>query len=143
MASRGDNWKYLVGFALAHPRSRGYIWKGARWTAPIAWGGLKVIASDAAVIGRAAAGTRTAAVVGGGIQLAAAGGLGYTAGAVVGTSIVSVAEKEGIVYEGATADVLDFYMGEGHYWDQGDHPTPGYFNIPGNLKFIYRKYRYG
>ena len=48
---------------------------------------------------------------------------------------------QGWVQEGSTADVLDFYMGKGHYWDQGDQPTPGYFNIPGNVKYIWQKYR--
>lgn len=138
----GDFWKYATGFGLAHPRSRNFIWRGALRVAPLAWGGMKVIGSDIAIVSRAAMGTRTASLLGGGISLAAAAGLGYTGGAVVGTGIISVAEKKGIVYQGATADVLDFYMGEGHYWDQGERPTPGYFNIPGNLRFIYRHYRY-
>jgi len=75
------------------------------------------------------------------VQIGAGAALGYTIGAVSGTAIVSVAEKKGIVKEGSTIDVLDFYMGKGHYWDQGEMPTPGYFNIPGNVKFIWGKYR--
>lgn len=79
------------------------------------------------------------------VQTAAGAALGYTAGAVVSTTIISEAEKEGLVYEGATKDVLGFYgfdAGgmEPHYWDQGDRPTPGYFNIPGNVKYIWKHY---
>lgn len=74
-------------------------------------------------------------------QIVAGAALGYAIGAVTGTAIVHVAEEKGLVKAGSTADVLDFYMGKGHYWDQGDMPTPGYFNIPGNIKFIWRKYR--
>lgn len=77
------------------------------------------------------------AVGAGATQIAVGAALGYVIGAVVGTSIVYVLEEEGLVKEGSTADVLDFYMGEGHYWDQGDRPTPGYFNIPGNIEFIW------
>ena len=138
----GDFWKYATGFALAHPRSRNFIWRGVRRVAPLAWGGLRVLGSDMLIIGRAARTTRTAATLGSGASIAAAAGLGYGTGAVVGTGLVSVAEKKGIVYEGATSDVLDFYTGKGHYWDQGERATPGYFNIPGNLRFIYRHYRY-
>jgi len=137
--SKGNNWKYLVGFSLAHPMTRGAIWKGAKWAAPYAWSATKVLATDTVTVSRAVATTRTAAAVGSGVTIAAAVGVGYTAGAVTGTIIVSEAEKKGIVYEGATADVLDFYnpvSGSGHYWDQADQPTPGYFNIPGNVKFI-------
>lgn len=73
-------------------------------------------------------------------QIVAGAALGYTIGAVTGTAIVAGAESQGWVQEGSTADVLDFYMGKGHYWDQGDQPTPGYFNIPGNVKYIWGKY---
>lgn len=75
------------------------------------------------------------------VTTTAAVGAGYTIGAVTGTAIISVAESKGYFYEGATADVLDFYMGKGHYWDQGDKPTPGFFNIPGNISYIWGKYR--
>lgn len=73
-------------------------------------------------------------------QLVVGAALGYTIGAVTGTAIVAAAESQGYVYEGATKDVLDFYMGEGHYWEQGDKATPGYFNIPGNVKYIWGQY---
>jgi len=77
-----------------------------------------------------------------GTQIVAGAALGYTIGAVTGTAIVAGAESKGWVQEGSTADVLDFYMGKGHYWAQGEEmPTPGYFNIPGNLKFIWGAYR--
>jgi hypothetical protein len=76
-----------------------------------------------------------------GTQALAGAALGYAIGAVTGTAIVHVAEERGLVKEGSTADVLDFYMGKGHYWDQGDKPTPGYFNIPGNLKYIWENAR--
>lgn len=75
-----------------------------------------------------------------GTQIVVGAALGYTIGAVTGTAIVAGAESKGYVYEGATKDVLGFYMGEGHYWDQGSKPTPGYFNIPGNAKFIWNQY---
>lgn len=141
--SKGNNWKYLVGFSLAHPTTRGALWKATKWVAPYAWAGTKVLAVDTITVSRAIATTRTAAAVGSAATVVAAVGVGYTAGAVTGTIIVSQAEEKGIVYEGATADVLDFYnpvSGEGHYWEQGDKPTPGYFNIPGNAKFIASTY---
>jgi hypothetical protein len=74
-------------------------------------------------------------------QLVAGAAFGYALGAVTGTVIVHVAEEKGLVKEGSTAEVLDFYMGKGHYWEQGSEPTPGYFNIPGNLKYIWENAR--
>lgn len=78
-----------------------------------------------------------------GVPLAAAAGLGYGIGAVAGTTIISQAEKKELVYEGATKDVLDFYMGKGHYFGEapmpgaaGGEPMPGYFNIGGNIEYI-------
>jgi len=134
---RGDTWKYVLGALVAHPSTRGYLWRGAKWGAPFAWSATKIVAGDAAIIARAASTTRTAAALGTGATVVAAVGLGYTIGAVTGTIIVSQAEEKDIVYEGATADVLDFYTGEGQYWAQGaDDPTPGYFNIPGNAALI-------
>jgi len=139
--SKGNNWKYLVGFSLAHPATRGALWRSAKWVAPYAWAATKVLAADTVTVSRAIATTRTAAAVGSGVTIAAAVGTGYTIGAVTGTAIVHVAEEKEIVYEGATADVLDFYLGEGQYWAQGaDDPTPGYFNIPGNASFIAHHY---
>ena len=144
--NKGDNWKYGVGFLLAHQKTRGYVWVGAKWTARTLGPPALVFIQDIAFVTRGAAGlaaeTRTAAAIGRGVMIGAAVGVGYTGGAVAGTAIVSQAEKEGIVYEGATADVLDFYLGreEAHYWDQGDKPTPGYFNVPGNVGFIASHY---
>jgi hypothetical protein len=138
---KGDDWKYILGALIAHPKTRGYIWKAARWAAPIAWAGTKIVAADAVIIARAAATTQTGAAIGSGAMVVAAVGAGYTIGAVSGTIIVSEAEKREIVYEGATADVLEFYTGEGQYWAQGaDDPTPGYFNIPGNASLIAKHY---
>jgi len=138
---KGDTWKYVLGALIAHPRTRGYLWRGVKWGAPFAWGATKVLAGDAAIIARAAAGTRTAAAIGSGATVVAAVAAGYTIGAVTGTIIVSQAEERDIVYEGATADVLDFYTGKGQYWEQGaDDPTPGYFNIPGNASLIAKHY---
>jgi len=74
-------------------------------------------------------------------QIVVGAALGYTIGAVTGTAIVHVAEERGLVKAGSTADVLDFYMGKGHYWEQGNMPTPGYFNIIGNAKFIWENAR--
>ena len=80
-----------------------------------------------------------------GIPLLAAAGLGWGIGAVVGTTIISQAEKREMVYEGATADVIDFYLpgGKGHYWESAPppgsptaEPMPGYFNIGGNIEYI-------
>ncbi len=132
--TKGDTWKYILGALIAHPRTRGYLWRGAKWGAPYAWAATRVVAADVATVSRAALGTKTVTGI-------AAVGAGYTIGAVAGTAIVHVAEEKDIVYEGATADVLDFYMGEGHYWEQGaDDPTPGYFNIPGNASLIAKHY---
>jgi len=137
------NWKERVawglitlgltsGWALGATQ-RGIVYS-APWLVRGAWAGTKIVATDAATLARAAAGTKT-------VTAAAAVGAGYAIGAVTGTIIVSEAEKRDIVYEGATADVLDFYMGEGHYWEQGaDDPTPGYFNIPGNASLIAKHY---
>lgn len=119
-------------------------WGGARWLAPhVARGGL-VVASDIGIMTRAAATTATGSTI-----LAVAGG--YAAGAAAGTAIVYVAEEKEIVYEGATSDVIDFYTGqaEGQYW--GDYTVlgapksseagmPGYFNIPGNVRYIVGHY---
>lgn len=144
--TKGDNWKYLVGFSLAHPGVRGYVWGRIVWAAPYVWNASRVVASDALFLSRAAVGTRTAAAIGSAAQTVALGaasvGAGYTIGAVTGTVIIDQAEKRGMVYEGATKDVLDFYTGseEAHYWAQGDKATPGYFNIPGNASFIAKHY---
>jgi len=117
------------------------IIRGAPWLLRTAWAGTKIVAADAAVMARAAATTQTGAALGSAATIVAAVGVGYTVGAVTGAVIVREAEKREIVYEGATADVLDFYTGEGHYWAQGeDDPTPGYFNIPGNASLIAKHY---
>jgi len=104
-----------------------FLWQDLLWPAarPL---GMGILRSAGAIVG-----SQTALVI-------SAAMMGYAIGAVTGTIIVSQAEKKGIVYEGATADVLDFYMGKGHYWAQGDHATPGYFNIPGNVRFITKHY---
>jgi len=118
---------------ILQPVQRGIVW-ATPWILRTAWAGTKIVAADLGLMGRAALGTRTVTAV-------AAVGAGYTIGAVTGTIIIHVAEEEGIVYEGATADVLDFYTGEGQYWAQNeDDPTPGFFNIPGNTKFIAQHY---
>lgn len=140
----------------------GGAWLGIRGTAaffgPPAWILLKDIGTVAVGTGKLIVETPTAKAVGRtavkGAGLAAAVGVGYTAGAVTGTLIVSKAEKEGIVYEGATEDVLEFYLGraEGEYWGDYDwqgQPTtddpgrPGYFNIPGNLGIIADHVKHG
>jgi len=109
-------------------------WNITRFVIPLVVRIAAAVVSDAAIIGRAALGTTT-------VTTAASIGAGYAIGAVAGTVIVSEAEKREIVYEGATADVIDFYMGEGHYWEQGaNDPTPGYFNIPGNASLIGKHY---
>jgi len=140
----------------------GTSWLGIRATGaflgPPAWILMKDIAFVAGETGKAIVKTPSAKAVGrtavSGAQVAAAVGVGYTAGAVTGTVIVSVAEEEGIVYEGATEDVLDFYLGraEGEYWGDYDwkgQPTtedpgrPGYFNAPGNLGIIAEHVKHG
>jgi len=144
--SKGNNWKFLIGFALAHSSTRGALWKGAKWVAPYAWSATKILASDTLTISRAAAATRTGAAVGSGVTIAAAGALGYGIGAVVGTTIISQAEKKDMVYEGATADVLDFYLLSGGVnetnrdrsaWYESDKPI---LNIPGDAGFIAKHY---
>lgn len=145
-ATRGNNWKYLIGFSLAHPTTRAALWRAAKWGSPYAWSATKVLAADTITVARAAAATRTGAAVGSGITLAAAAALGYTAGAVIGTTIISAAEKREMVYEGATADVLDFYLLRGGVnetnrdrsaWYQSDIPI---LNIPGDAGFIAKNY---
>lgn len=120
---------YAGSYAITHPiQSTVRFARGARYAFTTS---LKTMAGD--VVGSGAARLLTGAA------------LGYAFGAVVGTGVVSVLEKEGLVKEGSTADVLDFYTGgyfdaggmNPHYWDQGDQPTPGYFNIPGNIKYIW------
>lgn len=102
--NKGSNWKYLIGFGLAHPGTRKVVWTRAivplamRLAAPAA-----VVAADIATVGKAALGTTT-------VQVVAAAGLGYAIGATATTIGVSVAEEKGIVYEGATADVIDLYL---------------------------------
>jgi len=144
------NWKERVAWGLITlGATSGWILKpveariirGAPWLLRVAWAGTKIVAADAAVMARAAATTQTGAAIGSAATIVAAAGVGYTVGAVTGTVIISQAEKKGIVYEGATVDVLDFYMGEGQYWEQGaNDPTPGYFNIPGNASLIGKHY---
>jgi len=155
--TKGDNWKFLVGFGLSAAvgvKGRAQIWRGTVWASPYIWSGTKwiarraaagavVVASDAAIMGRAFTTTQTGAAMGGVVTIGAAIGVGYTVGAVTTTIAVGKAEEKGLLYEGAQADILDFYtpgVGDAHYWDQADRPTPGYFNIPGNVKFIWQSY---
>jgi len=152
---KGDTWKYVLGALIAHPSTRGFLWRGAKWGAPFAWSATKIVAADAVTVTRAAAGTRTGLAVRGAVGAGAvtitAVAAGAAIGAVTGTAIVAVAEDREIVYEGATADVLDFYTGqaEGQYWGDytitgakktEDAGMPGYFNIPGNVRFIVGHY---
>jgi len=141
------NWKERLAWGLItlgltsgwilKPVERGLI-RSAPWLLRAGWSGAKIVAADTALMARAAAGTETAAIV---ARVVLPVTTGYVIGAVAGTVIVSQAEKKEIVYEGATADVLDFYTGEGQYWAQGeDDPTPGYFNIPGNASLIAKHY---
>ena len=123
----GTTW--AASYAIVHPiKATTMVARGAKYgfTTSLQTMGADVLASRAA-------------------QMAAGAALGYGIGAVTGTAVVSVAEKKGIVYEGATQDVLGFYGFDAggqapHYWDQGDKPTPGYFNIPGNVGYIWRHY---
>jgi len=148
--SMRTNWKERVGWGLITlgltsgwflKPVEAQIVRGAPWLIRTAWAGGKIAAADTAIMARAFATTQTGAAVGSAATIVAAVGVGYTVGAVTGTVIISQAEKKEIVYEGATADVLDFYTGEGQYWAQGaDDPTPGYFNIPGNASLIAKHY---
>lgn len=143
IVTKGDNWKYLIGFGLAHPTTRAWGWRGVKWVAPIAWRGVTVLASDALVVGRAATATRTAAAVGTGATIVAAAGVGYTVGAVTTTTVVSELEKKEKIYSGATEDVLDFYLLRGDQdstttrerdaWYESDKPI---LNIPGDVAYI-------
>jgi hypothetical protein len=135
-----------VGSAVTSARFWSAAGTGVRWTAPYVWGGAKALAGDSAIMGRAFATTRTAGALGAGAQVAAAALLGYGAGAVIGTAIISQAEKKEIVYEGATADVLDFYLLRGgtsqttrvrSQWYESDVPI---LNMPGDVKFIASTY---
>tara|TARA_Y100000034_G_scaffold21210_1_gene24408 strand:+ start:297 stop:782 length:486 start_codon:yes stop_codon:yes gene_type:complete len=119
-----------VSQMIIHPKlSARAAWGGAKyvWTRPIGGMAADLVGSKAA-------------------QVTAGAALGYTGGALAATALTSVAEDKGLVYEGATQDLLGFYGFDAggmdpHYWDQGDRPTPGYFNIPGNTRYIYRHYR--
>jgi len=161
----------LGGWPLARWLAGGG-WQFARWAGPplfrtsLAYGA--VVGSDAVIMGQAFAATRHGAAI---TKVGKGGGavaVGYIAGAAVGTGIIYIAEKEGVVYEGATKDVFAFYSGqsEADYWGNTDwkgkpnsttvvdpvsggmsatggtgiiprEKTPGYFNIPGNLRFIW------
>jgi len=119
----GTTW--LGAYAITHPiQSTVKVAKGVKYGFTTS---LQTMAADMLAAGAT--------------QVAVGAALGYTIGAVTGTTIVAGAESQGWVKEGSTAEVLDFYMGKGHYWDQGDKPTPGYFNIPGNLKYIWENSR--
>ena len=59
---------------------------------------------------------------------------GYIVGAVVGTGVATIIWGE----EGGNM-ALDFYMGDGHYWDS-DPGDSGYFNIPKNVGRIWDHY---
>jgi len=144
---RGGNIYEVLGWSALTSGLAAAVGSGAFWRT--AWGAVRmgsaplwVLTKDIAYVGgqtgRAVASTQSARVIAKGTGAVAAG---YVLGAVTGTAIVSQAEKKEIVYEGATADVIDFYTGEGHYWEQGaDDPTPGYFNIPGNASLIAKHY---
>jgi len=120
---------YGGSYVVTHPiQSTKAFASGARYAFTTS---LKTMAGDA--------------VGAGSTQIVAGAALGYAIGAVVGTGVVWVLEEQGVVKKGSTADVIGFYTGgkfdaggmEPHYWDQGDRPTPGYFNIPGNIEFIW------
>ena len=158
MSDIAEKITYAIGWGLTHPKETFIIAIGLRF-APIpmaraAWATgtimgpatlqltrqLAIIAFEESAMVRGATHLFTK-----GIPLLAAAGLGWGIGAVVGTTIISEAEKREMVYEGATADVIDFYLpgGKGHYWESapppGDptaEPRPGYFNIPGNIEWI-------
>jgi len=107
---RGGNLYEVVGWTaittgLSTAAGSGAFWRGAwglsNWVrvgAPLASGGRAVIATGSAAGG-----------MGVGTAVAAAS-TGYVLGAATGTGIVAVAEHQGIVYEGATADVIDLYL---------------------------------
>jgi len=149
-------WSTLTGVISGALVRRGFYqgaWAGVRATAvvvgPPAWILLKDIAFVVGETGKAISKTRSARVVAKGTGTLAAG---YVIGATVGTGIIYVAEKKEIVYEGATEDVIAFYLGGGDYWGQYDwkgQPTtpdpgrPGYFNVPGNLGIIAEHVKHG
>ena len=149
---------YAIGWALTHPKETFILGVAVRF-APIplaraAWATatimgpatynlaarLAVIAFEEFALVRGAT-----QVVTKGVPLLAGAMLGWGIGAVVGTTIVSQAEKREMVYEGATADVLAFYLPgrDAHYFESapppGDptgEPMPGYFNVGGNIEYI-------
>jgi len=173
-------WSTLTGGLSAALVRRGFYtgaWAGARgvgaYLGPPAWILLKDIAYVLGQTGKAITRTRSAAAAGRGAGVVArtmgAVGAGYVIGAVVGTGIIYLAEKKGIVYEGATTDVARFYTGGGEYWgdydwkgkytgpDPGrpegidesgpgiipDQQRPGYFNVPGNVRIIADHWQHG
>jgi len=147
---------YAIAWGLHHPVET-FVIGYATWNAPVAIaraayatasimgpatyrlsGRLAIIAFEESAMVRGAT-----QIVTKGVPLLAAAGLGWGIGAVAGTTIISQAEKKEVVYEGATKDVLDFYMGKGHYFGEapmpgaaGGEPMPGYFNIGGNIEYI-------
>jgi len=161
---RGGNIYSVLGWSAATGVLAGALgrkglytgaWAGVRATsvylAPPAWILLKDIGTVAYGTAKLIVKTPTAKAVGKGAGTVAAG---YIIGAAVGTGVVYVAEEKGIVYEGATGDVIDFYTGGGDYWGDYDwkgQPTavpdvqgrPGYFNVPGNLGIIADHVKHG
>jgi len=149
-------WSTLTGVISGSLVRKGFYqtaWAGVRasaaYLAPPAWILLKDIGYVVGQTGKAITKTRSARVIAKGTGTVAAG---YVIGAAVGTGVVYVAEEKGIVYEGATEDVIEFYTGGGHYWGEYDwkgQPTtadpgrPGYFNVPGNLGIIADHVKHG
>ena len=149
---------YAIGWALHHPLETfaiGYIgWNSPRLLARAALATAQIMGPATYRLGArlAVIAFEESAMVRGatqivtkGVPLLAAAGLGWGIGAVVGTTIISQAEKREMVYEGATADVIDFYLpgGKGHYFESAPppgaptaDPMPGYFNIGGNIEYI-------
>jgi len=136
--SKGSNWKYVVGFGIttaAGATGRARIWSATKWAAPFVWQGGKwiarkaaqgavVVAADAAIMGRAAATTTIGGAAGTATMIAAGAAVGYTGGAVIGTGLISLAEKEAGDSETSR---------ERSEWYESDIPIA---NIPGDVKFI-------
>lgn len=90
-----------LSYAAGSARFWSGAWSLSNWLrigAPLTGGGRAILS-----VGGGAGGIGVGAAVGATVA-------GYVVGAAAGTVVVSEAEKKGIVYEGATEDVLDLYL---------------------------------
>jgi len=150
VGAKGGSWEESLAwatlttggtYALTHPvQSARFFSAGARWSYPllrrpiidlvIRPGGF-VIRGTAGGLWRGGVSMATSTT---GIYVGAVAA-GYVIGAITGTVIA-----EQIWGEKGKAEAIEFYTGKGHYWEQGEKDTPGFFNAPGNVELIWDHY---